>query len=62
MEIRSKIFGAVTGVALVVAFAISPVLAQTVIKVGVITTYSGPLAPPGISMDRGLSLYAKVHA
>ena len=62
MDIRSRIFGAIAGLALVAAFAVSPVLAQTVIKVGVITTYSGPLAPPGISMDRGLSLYAKLHA
>ncbi len=38
-----------------------PAAAQT-IRIGVVTTYSGPLAPPGISMDRGLTLYAKLHA
>src|SRR5579875_2668317 len=36
-----------------------PVAAKT-IKIGIITTYSGPLAPPGITMDKGLSLYAKL--
>ncbi len=60
MEIRSKFFGAFIGMALAAALA-APVSAQTVIKIGVITTYSGPLAPPGLSMDRGLSLYAKLH-
>jgi branched-chain amino acid transport system substrate-binding protein len=37
-----------------------PAAAKT-IKIGIITTYSGPLAPPGISMDKGLSLYTKLH-
>ena len=36
-------------------------LAQTV-KVGVISTYSGPLAGPGEQMDRGIKLYTKLHA
>ena len=61
MEVRSKFFGTFIGAALAAAL-VAPVSAQTVIKVGVITTYSGPLAPPGLSMDRGLSLYAKLHA
>jgi branched-chain amino acid transport system substrate-binding protein len=34
--------------------------AQTV-KVGVISTYSGPLAGPGEQMDRGIKLYMKLH-
>ena len=37
-----------------------PAVAKTV-KIGVITTYSGPMNPPGISMDKGLTLYAKLH-
>jgi branched-chain amino acid transport system substrate-binding protein len=34
--------------------------AQTV-KVGIINTYSGPLAPQGEQMDRGIQLYMKQH-
>jgi branched-chain amino acid transport system substrate-binding protein len=37
-----------------------PAAAKT-IKIGIINTYSGPLAPPGIAMDRGLTLYADLH-
>ena len=35
-------------------------LAQTV-KVGVINTYSGPLAAAGDQMERGITLYMKLH-
>ncbi|MDE2166998.1 MAG: hypothetical protein KGJ66_11765, partial [Alphaproteobacteria bacterium] len=49
---------AVAALAAVLAF---PAAAETV-KIGVITTYSGPMAPPGITMDRGLTLYAKLHS
>ena len=38
----------------------APVLAQT-IKIGVITSYSGFLAQAGDSMEKGLSLYVKLH-
>ena len=34
--------------------------AQTV-KVGIIYTYSGPLAPQGEQMERGIQLYMKQH-
>jgi branched-chain amino acid transport system substrate-binding protein len=51
---------AIAAAVLVAALAF-PAAAQTV-KIGVITTYSGPLAPPGISMDKGLTLYAKLHS
>jgi branched-chain amino acid transport system substrate-binding protein len=51
---------AAAGAALGLTFA-APAWAKT-IRIGIITTYSGPLAPPGISMDRGLTLYAKLHA
>ncbi len=36
-------------------------MAQT-IKVGVINTLSGPLAEPGVLIDRGIDLYMKEHA
>ncbi len=39
-----------------------PAWAAETVKIGIITTYSGPLAPPGVSMDKGLTLYAKLHA
>ena len=57
---RFAILLAAAGAALGLTFA-APAWAKT-IRIGVITTYSGPLAPPGISMDRGLTLYAKLHA
>jgi branched-chain amino acid transport system substrate-binding protein len=43
------------------AAAGAPAAAETV-KIGVISTYSGPNAEPGIQIDRGLSLYVKEHA
>jgi branched-chain amino acid transport system substrate-binding protein len=46
--------------AIAVASLASPLAAQT-IKIGVITSYSGFLAQAGDSMDKGLSLYAKLH-
>lgn len=50
---------AIAIIALAVSSAV-PAAAKT-IKIGVVTTLSGPLAPPGISMDQGLTLYAKLH-
>jgi branched-chain amino acid transport system substrate-binding protein len=45
------------------AWAMLPALgaAQTVIKVGVINTYSGPEALTGDMMDKGLKLFVKEH-
>jgi len=60
MHLQRKWIGAVAAAVVAVALAF-PAAAQTV-KIGVITTYSGPLAPPGISMDKGLTLYAKLHS
>jgi branched-chain amino acid transport system substrate-binding protein len=59
MNLRRNRLSAVlaAGMAALLAF---PAAAKT-IKIGIITTYSGPLAPPGISMDKGLGLYAKLH-
>src|SRR5580658_602284 len=43
-----------------IAFPSSPSPAQTV-KVGIINTYSGPLAAGGDQLERGISLYMKLH-
>lgn len=48
----------------VIAFAVGgavPALAQTEIKVGVISTMSGPDAQPGEEMNNGIKLYVKEH-
>ncbi|HZL60649.1 MAG TPA: ABC transporter substrate-binding protein [Stellaceae bacterium] len=51
----------VAGLALATfALGFAPAAAQT-IKIGVITTYSGPMAIVGEEMDKGLSLYVKQH-
>jgi branched-chain amino acid transport system substrate-binding protein len=42
------------------AAALTPAVAQT-IKIGVILTYSGPEAEPGEAIDRGITLYMKLH-
>jgi branched-chain amino acid transport system substrate-binding protein len=42
------------------AIGATPLLAQTV-KVGVINTYSGPLAAGGEQIERGIRLYMKLH-
>src|SRR6185437_942344 len=59
MRSRSIWVGLVAVMALGLPFA-GQAAAKT-IKIGIITTYSGPLAPPGISMDKGLTLYTKLH-
>jgi branched-chain amino acid transport system substrate-binding protein len=38
-----------------------PALAQTVIKIGVVDSYTGFLAGAGDEMDKGISLYVKTH-
>jgi len=45
------------------ALAALPATAQTVktIKIGIINSYSGFLAQPGDELDKGLSLYVKLH-
>ena len=60
MHLQRKWIGAASAAVLAVALAF-PAAAETV-KIGIITTYSGPLAPPGVSMDKGLTLYAKLHS
>jgi branched-chain amino acid transport system substrate-binding protein len=41
--------------------SVAPASAQTEIKVGVITTMSGPDAQPGEEMNNGIKLYVKEH-
>lgn len=51
-----------SALAALAAVIVAPVLAQAqTIKVGVITTYSGPNASLGDYMDKGLELYRKLH-
>ena len=38
-----------------------PVAAQTVVKIGVVNSFSGFLAAPGDEMQKGIDLYAKEH-
>ena len=42
-------------------FGIAPAQAQTEIKIGVISTMSGPDAQPGEQMNNGIKLYVKEH-
>ena len=49
------------GAALATAFAALPVAAQT-IKIGLISTYSGPGAAQGDQIDKGVKLYMKLNA
>lgn len=48
--------------AAVALFAAASAGAQTEIKVGVISTMSGPDAQPGLEMNKGIDLYVKEHA
>ena len=41
-----------------IGLAASPAMAQTV-KLGVVSTYSGPFAVVGEQLDRGIRLYVK---
>ena len=35
--------------------------AQTVVKIGIVNSFSGFLAAPGDEMQKGMDLYAKTH-
>lgn len=48
---------AILGAALVV----SPAIAQQIVKVGVILTYSGQFANAAAQIDNGIKLYMKQH-
>jgi len=43
------------------AFAVSPVQAQSTVKIGVILPYSGPLADTATQMDGGIKLFMQRH-
>jgi branched-chain amino acid transport system substrate-binding protein len=53
--------GALSVAVLAVVFGAPQADAQTVVKVGVINTYSGPEAQTGDQMDKGMKLYVKEH-
>ncbi len=55
-----RIQAALLGAALLGAMSAHPAAAET-IKIGVILTYSGPMASLGDQIDKGLSLYVKEH-
>ena len=58
MQIPSRFLIALVGASLV---GIAAAAAQTEIKVGVISTMSGPDAQPGDEMNKGIDLYVKTH-
>jgi branched-chain amino acid transport system substrate-binding protein len=53
--------GALGAAILVLALSAPQADSQTVVKVGVINTYSGPEAQTGDQMDKGIKLYVKEH-
>jgi branched-chain amino acid transport system substrate-binding protein len=55
---QSTIALALVGLALVCS---PPARAQTVVKIGIVNSFSGFLAAPGDEMQKGMDLYAKVH-
>ena len=60
-RIQAALLGAaLLGAALLGAMSAQPAAAET-IKIGVILTYSGPMASLGDQIDKGLSLYVKEH-
>lgn len=61
---RNSVWVKRAGLVLAAAFLVwaVPASAQTVVKIGVISTYSGPNATQGLEIDHGLQLYAKTHA
>jgi branched-chain amino acid transport system substrate-binding protein len=58
MDVRQGLVGLLLGAA---AAMLGPVAAADTIKIGFITSYSGFLAQAGDSMDKGASLYLKLH-
>src|SRR5438876_7156091 len=58
MDRRQGLVGLLLGAA---AAMLGPVAAADTIKIGFITSYSGFLAQAGDSMDKGASLYLKLH-
>ena len=61
MQHRSMVLSASAVASMVAAAALSAAAAQTVVKVGVINTYSGPNVAQGEMMERGLQAYYQTH-
>ena len=58
MHMPSRFILALLGASLA---CIGVAAAQTEIKVGVVSTMSGPDAQPGDEMNKGIDLYVKTH-
>jgi branched-chain amino acid transport system substrate-binding protein len=61
MTIRAGLATLWAAAALLAPFGIADGTAQTVVKVGVVLSYSGPLATIGSQIERGVGLYVKEH-
>jgi branched-chain amino acid transport system substrate-binding protein len=58
---KKNSLAALAAAAFAVTYAWQASAQQQTVKIGVILTYSGPLAEAGDEIDKGLSLYAKMH-
>jgi branched-chain amino acid transport system substrate-binding protein len=58
MDMRRGLIGLMLGVTTAIS---SPIAVADTVKIGFITSYSGFLAQAGDSMDKGASLYIKLH-
>ena len=61
MQRKSYLLPALIGAAACLSLCAVSAEAQTVVKVGIINTYSGPNVAQGDMMERGLQLYYKTH-
>lgn len=61
MHTGPKLMPTVAGALLAAGAVTLPAAAQTVVKVGVINTFSGPTAAQGQVLEQGLQLYYKLH-
>jgi branched-chain amino acid transport system substrate-binding protein len=60
--LRTRVaFQALAGAVLATGLMALPASAETVVKVGVINTYSGPQASQGKPLQQGIDLYYKLH-
>jgi branched-chain amino acid transport system substrate-binding protein len=62
MRRRASVWLAAVAVAAVAVAASTGLAAAQTVKIGVITTYSGPGAAQGDQVDKGIKLYLKLHA
>lgn len=61
MHKTRNVLPTVAGALLTACAVAMPAAAQTVVKVGVINTFSGPTAAQGDMLEKGLQLYYKLH-